>query len=148
MCGDPGDISNEPRDLTAIQGTRKQLKSRWSAYGDLGNSTRAAEIAGLDPGRYSTHSLRTGLATAAADAGTALPDHLTRRTRHKSAEVTSAYPAPANLWRNNVTEWVFAAKSAKSCRESRSRIASGREKGAGWGYEDREPPALTLHHCI
>ncbi len=69
----------------------------------------AAGRAGLDPGRYSGHSLRAGLATAAADAGAALPD-LMRQTRHKSTQVALAYLRPADLWRNNVTERVFAAR--------------------------------------
>jgi len=69
----------------------------------------AATRAGLDPERYSGHSLRAGLATAAADAGAALPD-LMRQTRHKSTQVALAYLRPADLWRNNVTERVFAAK--------------------------------------
>ena len=69
----------------------------------------AAARAGLDPGRYSGHSLRAGLATAAGDAGAGLAD-LMRQTRHKSTQVALAYLRPADLWRNNVTERVFAAK--------------------------------------
>ena len=67
----------------------------------------AAPRAGLDPERYSGHSLRAGLATAAGNAGAALPD-LMRQTRHKSTQVALAYLRPADLWRNNVTERVFA----------------------------------------
>ena len=67
----------------------------------------AAEAAGLDPERYSGHSLRAGLATAAGDQGAALTD-LMRQTRHKSTEVALGYLRPADLWRNNVTERVFA----------------------------------------
>ncbi len=44
-----------------------------------------------------------------ADASAALPD-LMRQTRHKSTQVALAYLRPADLWRNNVTEHVFAAK--------------------------------------
>ena len=69
----------------------------------------SAARAGLDPERYSGHSLRAGLATAAGDAGAALPD-LMRQTRHKSTQVALAYLRPADLWRNNVTQGVFAAK--------------------------------------
>ena len=69
----------------------------------------AALKAGLDPERYSGHSLRAGLATAAGDAGAALPD-LMRQTRHKSTQVALAYLRPADLWRNNVTRGVFATK--------------------------------------
>ncbi len=69
----------------------------------------AASKAGLDPERYSGHSLRAGLATAAGHAGAALPD-LMRQTRHKRTQVALAYLRPADLWRNNVTERVFAIK--------------------------------------
>ncbi len=69
----------------------------------------AALKAGLDPERYSGHSLRAGLATAAGDAGAALPD-LMRQTRHKSTQVALAYLRPADLWRNNVTEQVFKTR--------------------------------------
>ena len=71
----------------------------------------AATRAGLDPERFSGHSLRAGLATAAGDAGAALPD-LMRQTRHKSTQVALAYLRPADLWRNNVTERVFRPRSA------------------------------------
>ena len=68
----------------------------------------AAERAGLDPERYSGHSLRAGLATAAGDGGSNLAD-LMRQTRHKSTQVALAYLRPADLWRNNVTEGVFGS---------------------------------------
>jgi site-specific recombinase XerD len=66
----------------------------------------AAKAAGLDPERYSGHSLRAGLATAAGDQGAGLAD-LMRQTRHKSTEVALGYLRPADLWRNNVTEKLF-----------------------------------------
>ena len=69
--------------------------------------------AGLDQERYSGHSLRAGLATAAGDAGASLPD-LMRQTRHKSTEVALGYLRPADLWRNNVTEGVFGTKAGRS----------------------------------
>ena len=68
---------------------------------------QAAARAGLDPERYSGHSLRAGLATAAGDSGANLAD-LMRQTRHKSTQVALAYLRPADLWRNNVTQRVFA----------------------------------------
>ena len=68
---------------------------------------QAAEAAGLDPAGFSGHSLRAGLATAAGDAGAGLAD-LMRQTRHKSTEVALGYLRPADLWRNNVTERIFA----------------------------------------
>jgi site-specific recombinase XerD len=67
---------------------------------------QAARDAGLDPERYSGHSLRAGLATAAGDAGAGLAE-LMRQTRHKSTEVALGYLRPADLWRNNVTERIF-----------------------------------------
>ncbi len=67
---------------------------------------QAAADAGLDPERYSGHSLRAGLATAAGDAGAGLAE-LMRQTRHKSTEVALGYLRPADLWRNNVTEKLF-----------------------------------------
>ena len=66
----------------------------------------AAAAAGLDPERYSGHSLRAGLATAAGDEGAGLAE-LMRQTRHKSTEVALGYLRPADLWRNNVTERIF-----------------------------------------
>ena len=67
---------------------------------------QAALDAGLDPERYSGHSLRAGLATAAGDQGAGLAE-LMRQTRHKSTEVALGYLRPADLWRNNVTEKMF-----------------------------------------
>jgi site-specific recombinase XerD len=67
---------------------------------------QTAADAGLDPNRFSGHSLRAGLATAAGDAGAGLAE-LMRQTRHKSTEVALGYLRPADLWRNNVTEGVF-----------------------------------------
>ena len=74
---------------------------------------QAALDAGLDPERYSGHSLRAGLATAAGDAGAGLAE-LMRQTRHKSTEVALGYLRPADLWRNNVTEAVFRTGRAES----------------------------------
>jgi integrase len=67
---------------------------------------QAATAAGLDPARFSGHSLRAGLATAAGDAGAGLAE-LMRQTRHRSTEVALGYLRPADLWRNNVTEKLF-----------------------------------------
>ena len=67
----------------------------------------AAAAAGLDPEHYSGHSLRAGLATAAGDQGVGLAD-LMRQTKHKPTKVALGYLRPADLWRNNVTERLFA----------------------------------------
>jgi integrase len=64
---------------------------------------QAALDAGLDAEKFSGHSLRAGLATAAGDAGAGLAE-LMRQTRHKSTEVALGYLRPADLWRNNITE--------------------------------------------
>ncbi|HEY2131439.1 MAG TPA: tyrosine-type recombinase/integrase, partial [Acetobacteraceae bacterium] len=72
---------------------------------------QAARDAGFDPERFSGHSLRAGLATAAGDAGAGLAE-LMRQTRHKSTAVALGYLRPADLWRNNVTETVFRQRDS------------------------------------
>jgi site-specific recombinase XerD len=72
---------------------------------------QAAWDAGLDAEKYSGHSLRAGLATAAGDAGAGLAE-LMRQTRHTSTEVALGYLRPADLWRNNVTEKLFGRRQA------------------------------------
>lgn len=72
---------------------------------------QAASDAGLDAAKFSGHSLRAGLATAAGDAGADLPA-LMRQTRHKSTAVALSYLRPAELWRHNVTAAVFQADRA------------------------------------
>jgi hypothetical protein len=59
---------------------------------------------------YSGHSLRAGLATAAAEAEAQLHDVM-RQTRHKSVEVARRYMRSADLWRNNVTEKVMRPRT-------------------------------------
>jgi site-specific recombinase XerD len=67
---------------------------------------QAAADAGLDPERFSGHSLRRGLLTAGGENQAQLAD-LMRQSRHRSAETVLGYIEPADLWRNNVTETVF-----------------------------------------
>jgi len=67
---------------------------------------QAAADAGLDPERFSGHSLRRGLLTAAGENQAQLAD-LMRQSRHRSAQSVLGYIEPADLWRNNVTEHVF-----------------------------------------
>ena len=50
--------------------------------------------AGLDPERYSGHSLRADLAAVAGDAGAGLAE-LMRQTRHKSNDVAAATSGPS-----------------------------------------------------
>ena len=88
---------------------------------------QAAADAGLDPERFSGHSLRAGLATAAGDQGAGLAE-LMRQTRHKSTEVALGYLRPADLWRNNVTEGVFRnpARQAGSSESPEREANSGK----------------------
>ena len=67
----------------------------------------AAEAAGIEGWeRFSGHSLRAGLATAAGEAGADLAQVM-RQTRHRSAEVALGYLRPADLWRNNPTQGIW-----------------------------------------
>ncbi|WP_199228266.1 tyrosine-type recombinase/integrase, partial [Azospirillum sp. Sp 7] len=63
----------------------------------------AAARAGLDPATVSGHSLRAGLATAAAQAGAPLLA-IMAQTRHRSVQVARGYVRDAELWRDNVTD--------------------------------------------
>jgi len=59
-----------------------------------------AAAAGLDPERFAGHSLRAGLATAAALAD--VPEHaIMRQTRHRSVEVFRGYVRVASLFKKN-----------------------------------------------
>ena len=61
---------------------------------------RCAQAAGLDPKRFAGHSLRAGLATAAALAD--VPEHtIMRQTRHRSVEVFRGYIRVAGLFKKN-----------------------------------------------
>jgi integrase len=61
---------------------------------------RVAEAAGLDPAQYAGHSLRAGLATAAALAGAEERD-IMRQTRHTSVTVARRYIRDGSLFRDN-----------------------------------------------
>jgi len=66
--------------------------------------------AGLpEPERFSGHSLRVGLATAAAEEEAQLHD-IMRQTRHTSTEVAWCYLRSRDHWRNNVTEKLFRSR--------------------------------------
>ena len=56
--------------------------------------------------RYTGHSLRAGLATAAGEEDAQLHD-IMRQTRHRSVETARKYLRSRDLWRNNVTERIF-----------------------------------------
>jgi integrase len=61
---------------------------------------RAATAVGLDPAAYAGHSLRAGLATAAARAGVAERD-IMRQTGHRSVEMVRRYIREGSLFRDN-----------------------------------------------
>jgi integrase len=67
---------------------------------------QACASAGLDPTKFSGHSLRRGLLTAAGDLQLPLPE-IMRHARHKSVETALSYIEAGDAWRNNVTEAVF-----------------------------------------
>lgn len=61
---------------------------------------RAAAAAGLDPAKYSGHSLRAGLATAAAAAGVS-ERAIMDQTGHRSVTMVRRYIRDGSLWREN-----------------------------------------------
>lgn len=64
---------------------------------------RLADAAGLDPADYGGHSLRAGLATAAAAAGAEERD-IMRQTRHKSERMVRKYIRGAKLFDRNAAD--------------------------------------------
>ncbi len=64
---------------------------------------RRMKQSGLNPKGYSSHSLRAGCITAAAEAGFSL-EAIQRQSRHKTVEVLLGYIRTATLFRGNVTE--------------------------------------------
>jgi len=80
-----------------------KLLGRLSDKGVARTVKRAAEAAGLDPSRYSGHSLRAGLATSAAAAG-AFDRDIMRQTGHKRVETLYRYIRKENLFSDNVVK--------------------------------------------
>jgi integrase len=66
---------------------------------------RSAEAAGLDPARFSGHSLRAGLATAAAKAGKST-HAIMRQTGHRSANMVARYVREASLFEDNAASGI------------------------------------------
>jgi len=66
---------------------------------------RAAVRAGLDPARYAGHSLRSGLATAAA-AGGAPERAIMKQTGHRSVEMVRRYIRAGSLFQENAAAYV------------------------------------------
>src|SRR5690606_18301584 len=60
----------------------------------------AAELAGLDPERFSGHSLRAGLATSAAKAGKS-ERAIMAQTGHRSVTMVRRYIRDGNLFSEN-----------------------------------------------
>ena len=58
------------------------------------------QLAGIDSKNYSGHSLRSGFATSAAEAG-AEERSIMAMTGHKSTEMVRRYIKEANLFKNN-----------------------------------------------
>lgn len=63
---------------------------------------RAAEAAGLDPAKYSGHSLRAGFVTQGAISG-ATETNIMRQTGHKSHDTVRGYIRIANVFKDNVS---------------------------------------------
>jgi len=81
------------------------LPDRLSDKGVARVVKRAAAAAGLDPGAYSGHSLRAGLATAAAQAGIS-ERAIMAQTGHKSIPMVRKYIRDGSLWRENAAAGV------------------------------------------
>lgn len=67
--------------------------------------TKRAEAAGLDPGRYSGHSLRAGHVTAAS-AGGASDKAIMDQTGHKSLATLNRYKRKSNLFEDNASSYL------------------------------------------
>lgn len=63
---------------------------------------RAAEAAGLDPAKYSGHSLRAGFVTQGAISG-ASESNIMRQTGHKAHDTVRGYIRIANIFKDNVS---------------------------------------------
>jgi site-specific recombinase XerD len=66
---------------------------------------RAAKRAGINPKHLAGHSLRAGLATAAAIAGVD-ERAIQEQTGHKSLKVLRTYIRDGSIWRNNAARKV------------------------------------------
>lgn len=70
----------------------------------------AVKLGLADARRYTGHSLRAGLLTAAAEENAEL-HHLMKHAGQTRAETTVKYLRSRDLWKNNVTERVFVRRS-------------------------------------
>jgi integrase len=81
--------------------TGRALEARLSDRAVARVVKQAAGAAGLDPAGYAGHSLRAGLATAAARAGAGERD-IMRQTGHRSVTTVRRYIREGELFRDNV----------------------------------------------
>jgi integrase len=65
---------------------------------------RACRLAGLDPDRYAGHSLRSGLATSAAE-GDASERSIMKQTGHRSERTVRKYIRPTTIWKENAVAY-------------------------------------------
>lgn len=73
-----------------------------------------AKLAGLQESKYSAHSLRRGLATAAGAAG--VPERvISRHTRHHSIQVLRGYIEDGTIWTENPLPAIYSSSSSSSC---------------------------------
>jgi integrase len=79
---------------------RGRMPGRLSGYAVALIVKRYAAAAGLDPAKYAGHSLRAGLATAAAIGG-ASERSIMKQTGHRSVNMVRRYIRDADLFREN-----------------------------------------------
>ncbi len=86
----------------------------------MGDLVKAVcERAGLDPARFSSHSLRAGFITSAAGRGVSL-ENIMRQSRHKDARVAREYYRPKTAWDHNAAEGLADEHTPEA-----ARVASG-----------------------
>ncbi len=115
-AAEPPPLPHDPRDLDARRAEQPLFCGVTSAGALTGTAMsdkivarmikQACLHAGIDPARFSGHSLRRGLLTAAGDLQLPLVD-LMRQSRHKSVDTALTYIEAGDAWRNNITEPVF-----------------------------------------
>lgn len=88
----------------AINRHDQLIRGRLSAQGVARIVKRACRRAGLEPERYAGHSLRSGLATAAA-AGGAPERAIMRQTGHRSTEMVRRYIQAGTLFEENAAAY-------------------------------------------
>jgi len=93
--------------MLAISSSRK---TRSDVVADL--VKELAEKTGLDPEKFSGHSLRAGFATTAAAAGKSL-HNIMRQTRHKDQRVAMTYIRHGSLFRENAADGIEVEEEEK-----------------------------------